>query len=248
MAFVSVGHLRKGNLMLVLVGAFLVSLIPSLAIFFWMRTFKDDETYRSNCNKALQYGLCSILPTMLFSFVFNLIESLSGMRSASPLAAAAFHDFFVFALCEEVAKFLTFRFFVKKTPYPYSWLDLIVAMVTVGIGFELLEGLVYAFGTGVPHMLVRGITAMHVVYAFIMGYLYGKAQHTGQKGYLAIAIGLPWLMHGTYDFCISEELTAINDTFAMVSLLLAVISFVLLVVMVVFMRKARGQSIYTTPL
>ena len=234
--------------MLMLVGAFIVSLIPSFALFFWMRAFKDDPTYRANCNKALKYGLCSTFAVLPLSFAFNVVEVVSGIRELGPVATDAFHALLVLALSEEITKFLTFRFFVKKTPYPHSWLDLMVAMIAVGTGFEVLEGLVYAFGSGVPHMLVRGITAMHVAFAFIMGYFYGKAQSTGQKGYLVLAILLPWLMHGAYDFCLSESLAQISDAFGLISLGLAALSAVLLVVMVVFMRKARRQDVYTRPL
>jgi len=243
------GNLLKAGLdMIVLVGAFLVSLIPSFAIFFWVRSLKRDASYKSNCNKALLYGLGSTFLAVLFSLVLNVTEALSGIRGVSPLATDAFHTFLVLALCEEVAKFLVFRHFVKRTSYPFSWLDLIATMIIVGIGFEVLESLIYAFGSGVPHMLVRGITAMHVSYAFIMGYFYGKAQHTGQKSYIALAIGLPWIMHGAYDFGLRESLLALDEAFALLPLSLAALSVVLIVVMIVFMRKRRGNDVYTLPL
>ena len=231
-----------------LVVGFLVSLIPAFAIFFWLRSLKGDAAYKSNCNKALLYGLVSVIPAILLSFLLNIVEVFSGVRDLGPLATDAFHTIIVLALCEEVTKFLVFRYFIKKANYSFSWLDLVVTMMMVGIGFEVLEGLVYAFGSGVPHMLVRGITAMHVAFAFIMGYFYGKAQHTGKKGYLVIAIGLPWVLHGAYDFGLSESLLALNEMTALLPLSLAAISIVLLVVMILFVRRARKRDVYTTPL
>lgn len=159
-----------------------------------------------------------------------------------------YHAFFVLAFAEEVAKFSMLLRLMRKNPtHKFTWLEVIIYMVCVATGFELLESVVYAFGSGPMHMFVRGITDMHAGFGFIMGFFYGKALKTGNKAYCVPAFLVPWLMHGLYDFSLSEEINAVFDWFGMIALLLAIICAVLLVYMIVFVTKATRKRDYMTP-
>ena len=57
-----------------------------------------------------------------------------------------------------------------------------------------------------------------------------------------------WVLHGLYDFGLSEEFLALNDNLAIVALLLAVLEIVLVLLLVRFVRKTGKQTIYTEPL
>ena len=63
-----------------------------------------------------------------------------------------------------------------------------------------------------------------------------------------IGFALAWLIHGMYDFSLSEGFLALNDDLAIVPLALAVPDVVLVILLVRFVRKAKKQEIYTTPL
>ena len=139
----------------------------------------------------------------------------------------AFEDFVLAALTEETFKFLAFRKVVRKAGYRCSWYDLTAFMTLVGIGFELLESAVYTFTSGPGQVLVRGITLMHGVFGFIMGYYYGKALYTGRKRWYIAAFLIPYLFHGIYDFTLSPGLEEVSDVFIFIPVTLAFAAFVL---------------------
>lgn len=59
---------------------------------------------------------------------------------------------------------------------------------------------------------------------------------------------LVWLIHGLYDFSLSQEFIAINDNLVAVPLLLALLDILLVVFLIRFARKAKSQDPYTRPL
>jgi RsiW-degrading membrane proteinase PrsW (M82 family) len=149
---------------------------------------------------------------------------------------------------EETAKYWVFRRILKKTKYAYSWLDTAVLMTIVGLGFGMLESVVYAIGASVPVVLIRGICVPHAGYGFLTGYFYGKGSKTGKPAVKWIGFLLSWLMHGLYDFSLRQEFIGINDNLMIVALLLAVMDIVLVLLLVGFARKAKKQPLYIEPL
>ena len=103
-------------------------------------------------------------------------------------------------------KYLTFRRTLEKTDYKVSWVDVAVLMTIVGIGFDLIESLVYAIGASVPVVLVRGICVPHAGYGFLVGYFYSKGVKEGNPTTKWMGFALAWLMHGLYDFSLSKSL------------------------------------------
>ena len=59
---------------------------------------------------------------------------------------------------------------------------------------------------------------------------------------------LAWVLHGLYDFSLKEEFMAINDNLAIIPLLLALSEIVLVIILIVFMRKASKREECTEPL
>ena len=55
-------------------------------------------------------------------------------------------------------------------------------------------------------------------------------------------------MHGLYDFSLSEEFIAVNDNLVFIPLLLALMDIILVIILIVFAKKARKQTVYTEPL
>ena len=108
----------------------------------------------------------------------------------------------------------------------------------------LLRGVLCIF----PVILVRGLCVPHAGYGFLVGYFYGKGLKSGQPGVKWIGFIVAWLLHGMYDFSLSQEFLAINDNLAIAALLLAVAEVVLVIVLIRFALKARKQSVYLEPL
>ena len=234
--------------------AFLVSLIPVTALFLYFRNgvlkySRNIYEHQKLCDKALLSGLFSTIPILLLSGTLDILGNILGARGLPLVVQDFWHKYFVLALVEEVVKGAMFLRLLRKNPdHAFTWLEFVIYMVCVAIGFEVLEAIVYIIGSGPIHMLVRGFTAMHAGFGFIMGYYYGKARVTGNKNFYALALFVPWLMHGLYDFALSDSINTALDGFGIIALLLAAICAVLLIVMIVFVNKAKNNPTYMRPL
>ena len=213
---------------------FLLSIIPSVLIFIWLKNRqKDHILYRKKCTYSFVSGLISVLPIILLSailYVLSRVLKAALLKNVNALAYQAIYTFIVLAFAEEIIKYLAFRFVLKKNPYAYSWADVTAFMVIIGTGFGLIEDIPYAIGASPIIML------------------YGKRLHTGKKRYGAIAILLPWLVHGLYDFSLTPELLEVNDNLAIIGVSLALLDIVLLILMIRFFIRAKKQERYTLPL
>ncbi|MBQ6356418.1 MAG: PrsW family intramembrane metalloprotease [Solobacterium sp.] len=233
--------------MTVLIIAFLASLIPAVIIYIWLRDhmFRHDQEYTSFCRRSLLKGMLSTFLVILFSGTLSLLGNAVLFRESRGLLHTAYRTFIVLALAEEAAKYITFRRLLKKSESPYSALDMISSMILVGLGFEILESGVYALTTSPGQMLVRGVTAMHAGYGFIMGYFMAKNRLTGKKSQAVLGFMIPALLHGAYDFGLSDEFAQLGDTTAILSVTLAAFALVTLIWMFLFTRKARTNPVYT---
>ncbi len=79
-----------------------------------------------------------------------------------------YHVFILVAFSEELSKFLVFKSTIKKKDYNYSSIDFLSLMIIVGLGFGNLEACIYANGSDVTSMMVRGLTIMHGLYDFCL--------------------------------------------------------------------------------
>ncbi len=230
--------------MLLMILILALSLMPMILIFLWLRRRKaGDAEYRSICNQALVRGaFLSAVLVLVVSTVLSGIQRILALLGAGTVILTVYHNFIVLALSEELVKYHVMRGVMKKWSYPYSWLDVVSLMMIVGLGFGLLESLGYAIGANAGMMLVRGFTAMHCGYGFIMGYFVGKGMKTGKQKYTRIGILIPVLLHGAYDCCLSEELAKISDNFGLVSLALAAVAVVTLIVAIVYVRRVEKRD------
>lgn len=71
---------------------------------------------------------------------------------------------------------------------------------------------------------------------------------TGKKPYFVVGFGLPWLLHGLYDFTLSEEALNLAEWVVLVPVLLALFSVSVIIFAILFFRKARNNERYTAPL
>ncbi len=235
--------------MFVFILACIVSFIPSVALFLWLRNrLRDDDAYKKLCNQTLLQGVRCILPVILLSGCSYLILRLTGLHNTNPLLYQALYNFVVLALMEEVAKYRGFRYLLKKTDYPYSRLDTAVLMTIIGLGFGMLESVIYAIDASVPVVLTRGLCVPHAGYGFLTGYFYGKGSKSGKSAVKNAGFLLSCLLHGLYDFSLSDEFIAINDNLLVVALLLAVLDVVLVLLLIRFVRKSKKREDYTEPL
>ena len=234
--------------MILLAVAFLVSLLPPIGLFLWLRQVEGDAEFKGICNRALLQGAITALPVAGCSMLFVIAEYGLSRIGLSGISKVAYHEIIAIALAEELCKYLMFRQLLKKYDRAWSWADYIILMTIVGIGFGILEDFFYIAGSDAITMIVRGVTCMHGGYGFIMGYFLGKGQKTGNKGWTVAGLALPWLLHGAYDFGLSEEFLALSDNAAFLPVSLAIFALVTLVAMIVLFIRHKNDERYMAPM
>lgn len=123
------------------------------------------------------------------------------------------------ALVEEFSKWLVLMLIVwKNRNFDYRY-DGIVYAVSASLGFAALENILYvvSYGTGVS--IGRAIFAIpgHATFGVFMGYWLSRAKtfwldgKTGRMKFCKLlALGIPMLIHGAYDFLLSEQVAALG--------------------------------------
>lgn len=235
-------------MIIILLISLLVSLLPSIFLYKWIQKKSNDERNRELYKKAFTKGILSVFPIVLVSAILYIIGNISGISKISDILYQAYYKFIVLAFSEEIIKYITFKKILKDNTYKYSWFDVTMLMTLVGLGFGFIENITLAFGADIVSMLIRGISIGHAGYGFIMGWLYGKMLKTNKKIYGVFSFLVPWLLHGLYDFGLSEELIKLNDNFMFISIILAIVCIVIAILIIRFIRKRHNSDIYTKPL
>ncbi len=118
---------------------------------------------------------------------------------------AAYDGFLVAGATEEIFKFLMVFILIWRNPNFNEKFDGIVYAVSVALGFATIENLFYVFSNNSLQVgLLRAFTAIpaHAIFGIVMGFYLGLARFSqNKKGrWLLMALFLPWLLHGIYDF------------------------------------------------
>ncbi len=154
---------------------------------------------------------------------------------------AFYNAFAVAALCEESMKLLVFLLLIYRSSWFNEKFDAIVYAVYISMGFALVENILYVTGGGAEVGLTRAFTAVpaHAIFAISMGFYLGKAKFSSRKKvlYFALALLVPMLFHGTYDYILMLQPKYL------------VIIFVMYVVLLYFfgfrrMKKSIDNSVY----
>lgn len=177
-------------------------------------------------------GLVSPIISNLFSNV-GYVEDGTRYLGTVPFYIYTFLDnFFGVALIEEGFKFIALFFLTYKNKNFNSLFDGMVYSVAVSLGFAAIENVMYAFAYGWETVLMRMILSVpaHMFFSVLMGYFYSfwnvfrhvdtLEKDAKQKGMisaskkpvnkgkqLALAIVVPTIIHGFFDFCLSADST-----------------------------------------
>ena len=227
----------------------IVSYIPAFLLFRYLRNLrKEDPEYRKSCRRLLVNGILCSIGVAVLALVVSILWGLTGSGQSTPLLKAAFKAFIIAAFIEEFVKYRVAGRRIKQDAERVSWLDCIAYTAIVGIGFQVIETVVYLLESNVVQILVRGFTMGHPSYGMLMGYFIGKALRTGKKSYRLSAFGLPFLLHGLYDFSLADEFQALNDNLVFVPFILVFIELAILIRFLFLIRKERRGTEYTAAL
>lgn len=168
------------------------------------RDSKDLITELMLSTAYITIFLCSI-----FALLGDVI--LAYMLDSESVVFWGVRSFIRIALLEETIKYriLTSSTWTNKE-FDHKFAAVVFA-VAVGMGFAIAENIEYAIEFGIDATVRRFYTAvpMHCAYAVLMGWFYGKAKEIELLGnfkmvrqYKLLALIVPVIVHGTYDFLI----------------------------------------------
>ena len=202
------------------------------AVFLLVRVERADRLEKES-RKLL-------LSLIFFGIVATLIASL-GERIGMAILDSLFEEesvlfnlllyFVVVALSEEGAKYILLKRRTWRNPEFNCQFDGVVYSVFVSLGFALWENIGYVAYYGLSTAVVRAVTAVpgHACFGVFMGTWYGMAKRkegagdlAGAAKYRRMALIVPMLLHGFYDFCATYD----NSYMGLVFLVFVVAMFV----------------------
>ena len=203
-----------------------ITILPSLALlFYFIYSDKFKEPRRIIIITFFLGVLITIPAGYLNHYVMETFENNSRVNNA------LIGGFFAGGLVEESLKFLVFYFYVLKEKAFNEPMDAIVYGVVVSLGFATLENYDYVFRIAEEYEMSpldmaigRAYTAvpMHALCGVIMGFYFGMYAFVSGGKNLSLALIVPYIFHGTYNF-----LCAFPPYYIFVIFILLVFSYLL---------------------
>lgn len=207
-----------GTFNIVLIAA---AIIP--ALFLMVRIYKIDHLEKESgplLRKLVVAGILSSLIALVEERVLSYL--LANFVSYGSLAYNVILYFVVVAVSEESSKYLMLFRNSWNTPEFNCVFDGVVYAVFVSLGFALWENISYVLNYGIYSAFARALTAIpgHACFGVFMGVFYSAAKKYERYGDISsmsicrfMAILVPVLLHGIYDFIATMETDGFNYVF-----------------------------------
>ena len=173
------------------------SLFAASIAFILIKLYRKENVKPAEVWGSILIGIFAIFPASLIEITITLYTT-----KITGILKNLFHAFIVAAFVEELIKLLFIKliFYIRK---PETYIKGIITAVSVGLGFALLENIMYSFDSSWI-VVVRCLSAvpLHLITTGITGhYLYISSEEypAAQKRGFAEA----FILHGIYDFLIS---------------------------------------------
>ena len=184
----------------------LVAIVPSLLIagfIYW-----QDKHEREKALPLIICFLLGILITVPARWLEAKADSIGWSESES-FWMTFFVAFIIVAFNEELFKFITLYLYPFQQKFFNEPFDGIIYTVMIGMGFAMLENMLYVHQFGIADTWGRAFTAVpsHGVYAIVMGYYAGLAKFNSDQRMVLLLKGLFFavLLHGAYDLFLLQQ-------------------------------------------
>jgi len=176
---------------------------------------------------ALAVGLAAVVETPFTSWVLP----------DAPVLSQLFAAFVVIGLGEEFFKALAVYLAAFRSSEFDEEMDGIIYGITVGIGFSVVENILYSLAFGLSVAPVRALIASlaHACFSGIFGVYCGRAKFS-DKPSTELAKGLAYaaVSHGLYDYLLISRIGSPLAAIALVVVLYFVLQY--------YLRRALAQS------
>ena len=213
-------------------------LIPALlpVFFIFLYIYRADKNEREPIRFVLKVMLMGAIFALPCAFIESAMESLlQGFYDPESIEYGFMENTVGVALIEELSKWLVFMFFVWKSKDFDHTFDGIVYGASASLGFAAIENVMYVidYGTGVS--ITRAIFSIpgHTTFGLFMGYYMSRAKmRSVNKKIIGLAklkaLLVPTLLHGIYDFLLSDQAGNLTYLFIFYVIFLDVISWKLI--------------------
>lgn len=190
------------------------ALLPVILILWYV--YRADKNEREPFGFVMKVLLMGAIFSIPCGFIELALEPLLKLFYSEETVQYGFLENTIgVALVEELSKYLVLMIFVwKSEDFDYSF-DGIVYAATASLGFAALENIQYIISYGAEISLGRAIFAIpgHTTFGVFMGFYLSKAkkrwlENRGCGFQKLLTIAVPTLIHGIYDFLLSEQAQA----------------------------------------
>lgn len=150
-------------------------------------------------------GMLSAIPAV----GIQMLADRMGFDGTRNLGFLLIYVFIIVAFSEELVKLVMMLVYPLPQPFFNEPMDGIVYSIMVGMGFAVVENVIYAYNYGIETVMVRAFTAVpaHAIFAVFMGYFIGLSKFHQSRKWALIGFGffLAVVIHGIYDFFILQQ-------------------------------------------
>ena len=188
------------------------------AIFLLVHVYRADKLEKEPAPLLISLVLYGIAATFIALLLERFGSWLLGRyfpEDSTPYNVLMY--FGVVAFSEEGAKYFLLKRRTWRSAAFNCQFDGVVYAVFVALGFALWENIDYVVMYGLGTALVRAITAVpgHACFGVFMGAFYGMARRYENYGFSRaskncrrLAVLVPTVLHGIYDFIATSETTS----------------------------------------
>ena len=184
------------------------------AFFLMIRAYRSDRLEKEPPSLLWSLALAGVFSAL----IALVVERILGRILDAAVPQGTLYDVLLYvgvvAFGEEGAKYFMLRRRTWRSPEFNCQYDGVVYAVFVSLGFALWENISYVMHYGFSTALVRAVTAIpgHACFGVFMGVFYGLAKRrfneggaAGSKALRILAVIVPALLHGTYDYIASTD-------------------------------------------
>ncbi len=190
------------------------AIIP--AAFLMVKVYRSDRVEKESPAMLRKLVIGGVLSALIAIVAEKALSMLLGMVAKGSGAYDVLLYFVVVACSEEGAKYFMLRRYTWNSPEFDCQYDGVVYAVFVSLGFAIWENISYVVHYGFSTAIVRALTAIpgHACFGVFMGVFYGIARRYANKGaedsakaYRVLAVLIPVLLHGAYDYIASSNVS-----------------------------------------
>lgn len=189
------------------------AVIPAAALMHYV--YNRDRLEKESRSLLMSLVINGVLATAIAAFAEQIGQGILGLFFQEETTLYRFLLFFlVVGGAEEGSKYWLLKRRTWNLGEFNCYYDAIVYAVFISLGFALWENISYVARFGLGTAMVRAVTAVpgHASFGVFMGAMYGRAKAHSLAGdeqqsllYQRLALLIPVLLHGFYDFAATSQ-------------------------------------------